>query len=195
MSTQRIEIYPGVTIEVSGRLKRKAGVGRMKLVRNKLDDAERRRIMGDSLRAAKRADNPKVKYPTLLLDEAVRLSKEVGNKEAAKITGVKFWSLIQRKRELIKQGKYEKNRYTEEQIKQCSELAKSLVGSAYTYTTVAKRKHTINSALTEASKRMGINNLSMKMYFYKGLRGLAQQPSTPVVTSGACASTAKPHAQ
>lgn len=189
MSTQRIEIYPGVSIEVNARLKRKAGVGRMKLVRNKLDDAERKRILGEVVRDSK----PHRGYSTLILDEAAQLSESVGLKEASRITGVKFWSIVARKRILLKAGKITPFTYSKEQVKQCADLAETLVGKKVVVKVT--RKMGKRSAFLEAGRILGMNGLSVLAYHATGKRGLAQHSKTRTAGSGSRTKATKPHAQ
>jgi hypothetical protein len=160
-STERIEIRPGYFIEVSGRLKRMAGV-RGRKPRNRITDEERKRIFADN--AAKNFISPR--YSRLILDEAVNLSKTVGMVEAAKVTGVKYWSIVGHKRTLKRQGKYtpgaqgnHKSRYTMQQKKRCVALANQIRDESH----CATRK-----AFIEAGRRLGINGRSIEWQHSQG---------------------------
>lgn len=189
MKTQLVEIFPGMTIEVSGRLKKRAGFGTMPLRLNPLNDEERKRILGDLVRQ----NRPATKYTTLLLDEAVNVSREVGVKEAERITGVDYWSIVRRKRVLIREGKYAPLANSREKIKQCADLAKRLIGTEIVVQ--VKKKLTRHGAFIEAGKRMGMNGQNVYDYSYKGACGLPQHRSTRKSASRSRDKTANPTAQ
>lgn len=160
-STQKLEIRPGYFIEVSSRLKRMAGA-RGKKLRNRLTDEERKRIFTEN--AAKNFIAPK--YSRLILDEAVTLSKTVGMKEAAKITGVKYWSIVGHKRTLKRQGKFSPtnngnrgSRYTMEQKKKCVALANQIRDESHCATRLA---------FIEAGRRLKMNGRSIEFMWSQG---------------------------
>lgn len=189
MKTQLVEIFPGMTIEVSGRLKKRAGFGTMPLKLNPLNDEERKRILGELVRENRRFQ----KYTTLLLDEAVSVSREVGVREAARITGVKARAIILRKTVLIKEGKYVPLASSREKIKQCADLAESLIGTEVVVQ--VRQKLSRFAAFMEAGKRMGINGRNIYYYSLKGIFGLTQHISKRKSASGSRARIAKPTAQ
>lgn len=154
---ERVQIKPGVWIEVSARMRKASGLGRGVIIRDRLTEEERRSVVGD----AGREMGAHTKYSRLLLDEAVALSKEVGEQKASEITGVKLWSLKGRKRELIRLGKYHPplghsrggSRYTLLQKQQCVRLAHAIHD---------KEKRGSRPAFIEAGRRLGVNGRSIE---------------------------------
>lgn len=186
MPTERIEIYPGVTIDVNKRHKKRAGASLFsKLSSLSMSESERRTVF----RGMAREDNPNTKYSLLLLDEAVHLSKKVGEKKACKITGVKYWSLKGRKRTLIREGKYISAmpnpghpRYTMAQKQACVRLAsqlmedKTMIERPHTVVrlrnlgaTIKQRKWSHQKAFIEAGKRLGMNGNSVAYMWSQGM--------------------------
>lgn len=193
MPTDRIEIYPGCTIDVNQRHKKGAGLPRSaKLKKYAMSESERKAVFGEFARD----ERPKVKYPTLLLDEAVELSKTVGEKKACKITGVGYWSMKGRKRDLIRQGKYipsnhriGRPRYTMVQKQACVALAKQLMADPtrvlFPHPDHRLRKRGFKasrpkwgrgSAFAEAGRRLGMNGSSVEFMF---LQNMIDEPSSP----------------
>ncbi len=183
MKTQLVEIYPGVTIEVSSRLKQKAGIGRTDLIREKLDPKERARIMGDLVKDQK----PNRKHSTLIVDEAVRLSKEMSIPKAAKITGVSNAAILARRKELRASGELKKHLYTMDQKRECVALAHKLMADPGIIEEVKdrgpgrgmikRRKWNQKTAFVEAGRQLGMNGISVLSLWAKGM--ITDQPSTP----------------
>lgn len=148
--TDRIQIKPGVWIEVSKRLKKASGLGSGVRIRNRLEDEERKRVLGDSIQHRK--------YSRLLLAEASSLADKVGIVAAAKATGVKYWSIMGYRRELRLQGKLRrhknprKGRYTLEQKQKCVLLAFAIAD---------KQQRGLSPAFIESGRRLGVNGYSI----------------------------------
>ena len=185
--TERIEIFPGHWIEVTPAIKKKAGVRKSQRVVATL--------MGETVAAAGRLvrdGKGNVKYPVLMLDEAVRIAEKEGLKRAAKETGIKEHSIDLRNRQLRrKQGKSrvmaQGSRYTLAQKQACVRLAKELMASneiiqksakCYHYTYTHKRyKWSHRRAFIEAGRRLGMNGRSIEWMYVQGTIPLTQQPS------------------
>ncbi len=184
MKTQWVEIYPGVTIEVSGRLRQKAGIGRTDLIREKLDPKERARIMGD----LGKDQSPNRKFSILIIDEAVRLSKEMSIPKAAKITGVTTGVIKNRRKELIASGDLKtKRRYTMEQKRECVALAHKLMADPEIIVEfknkgrgkgmVKRRKWNKRNAFIEAGRQLGMNGNTVFSLWAREM--ITDKPSTP----------------
>lgn len=190
--TERIEIFPGHWIEVTPAIKKKAGVRKTQRVVATL--------MGETVAAAGRLvrdGNGGVKYPVLMLDEAVRIAEREGLKKAVKVTGIPRASIDLRRRQLRrKQGKTrvlaKGSRYTLAQKQACVRLAKELMASDEIVKTpvacalptckgmpyVVKRyKWPHRKAFIEAGRRLGMNGRSIEWMYIQGTIPLTQQPS------------------
>lgn len=169
MPSDRIEIYPGCTIDVSRRYRHRARLDpSAKIIA--LSEAERKAALSEVVRSGK--------YTTLLLDEAVRLSIEVGERKAGEITGVNQWSIRARKRILTREGKYVAFHHNPEQIKQCAELAEKLIGKEVIVQ--VKRKMRRLPAFIEAGKRLGMNGHNVYKLYQNGLHGIGVLKKTPL---------------
>jgi hypothetical protein len=192
MNTERIEIFPGHWIEVTPAIKKKAGVRKSQRVVATL--------MGETVAAAGRLvrdGNRGVKYPVLMLDEAVSIAEREGLKKAVKVTGIKEHSIDLRSRQLRrKQGKTKVravgSRYTLAQKQACVRLAKELMasneikersrlstlphckGMPYVH---RRYKWSHRSAFIEAGRRLGMNGRSIEWMYVQGTIPLTQQPS------------------
>lgn len=192
MATDRIEIYPGVTIEVSQRFRKRSGIGSASLLKRKMSDSERAAIL-EAIN--KREGRYFRKYSRLLLNEAVALSMTIGIKDAAKATGVKYWSVRSHRKYLMRKGKIAR-RYTNEKYLQCAELATKIEG---TPGPVLENGLLVNwsqqAAFIEAGKQMGLNGQTVLKFWYQGERGLAQHRAAYIAARGFRSRTAKPQAQ
>lgn len=182
-----IEILPGIRIEVNRPLKAKAGIPppRMGSAPIKSPDA--------AMVAMKRSQRKGVLYSRLLLDEAVALAKQKGMKEAARLTGVGYWSINQRQDELRGPNPKEKgNRYTLAQKRECVALAMRLMASPETVKHVSNicgrqvtrvaPKWAQRPAFVEAGKRLGMNGRSIEFMWKRGmLEPSNPQPASPPV--------------
>lgn len=190
---ERIEIFPGHWIEVTPKIKKNAGL--------RQSDRVVATLMGETVPAAGRLvrdSNKSVKYPKLMLDEAVRIAAELGLKGAAKDTGIGAASINLRQRQLRrKQGvarvMAQGTRYTLAQKQACVRLAQELMGSGETVsrTGIARfnnkakgRKYTFRrlrwshrTAFLEAGRRLGMNGRSIEWMWIQGTIPLTQQPS------------------
>jgi hypothetical protein len=161
MATTLIQIKPGVFIKVNRKVKEKVGVLGLRL-----DTDEEGRLIG-------RARNRGVRYSRLLLDEAVAISEQEGMNEAAKKTGVKYWSIMQRRREMRREGKLAtppkrriyKTKYTPLQKQQCVAMAEDLVKGGWA----------THPAFKEAGRRLGVNGNSIHWMWTQGMI----KPSSP----------------
>jgi hypothetical protein len=137
---REIEIKPGVFIQVSMKVKEKAGALGHPLRPITREDVEQAAI---SLVPTRRR-----KYSRLLVDEAVELSKKIGRSKAAKRTGVHVETISQRQR-IIRGTKNCK--YTRQQIEECIRTALHLM----------KREGVgcKDKAFAEAGRRLGISGL------------------------------------
>lgn len=165
--THWIEIKPGVRFQVSGRVKQSAGMRRMAQYHHQgLSDAERRRGFSHAL-GGERA--PLNKYSIALLDEAVALAMEIGVKGAVLKTGVKYWSIVQRKRILYLRGKAKRKnpgsslakrtKYTPEQKRRCVQIATQLMAEGKTK----------NAAFDYAARMTGTNARSLAWMHHCGM--------------------------
>lgn len=155
---EMIQIKPGVWIEVSKRMKRASGLGKGVRIINRLEQEERKRILGQSMK--------RFKYSPLMLDEAARLAARVGIRQAAQATGVKFWSIVQWQRKLRLEGKLPKGkpnpgnaRYTLAQKQQCVRLAMRIAD---------REQRGMTRALREAGRRLGMNGVSINEQWSRG---------------------------
>lgn len=149
----RIQIKPGVWIEVSARLRKASGLGPGVRIRNRLEDEERKRIMGDTANVVSK----NVKYSRLLLDEASRLADEVGLTQAAKATKVNVNTLRAHRKLLVREGKRKggapgKSRYTLGQKRKCVLLAQAIAD---------KKQCGLGPAFVEAGQKLGVNGRSI----------------------------------
>lgn len=180
---QQIEIMPGYSIRVSDRYFRKK-VNKRALLRGQISDSERRAILEATLTNGTR------KYSKAMLDEAVRIAMLTTVKEAEKITRIKYWSIVQRKRELFRaQELKSKNKrasrpskLTLAQKRQCIALAMKLLNSgetiqrkAFGYVRPGQQrkiitvpKWTTRKAFIEAGKRLGMNGESIDWQYRSG---------------------------
>lgn len=189
---ERIEIFPGHWIEVTPKIKKNAGLRK--------SDRVIATLMGETVPAAGRLvrdSNKNVKYPKLMLDEAVRIAATHGLKEAAKDTGIRAASINLRQRQLRrKQGlakvRDKGSRYTLAQKQACVRLAQELMRSNDVVsrtrpcalphskgkpTTYRFRKWNHRSAFVEAGRRLGMNGRSIEWMWVQGTIPLTQQPS------------------
>lgn len=153
MQTKTVEIRPGYSIVVTSRLRKKSGVRVSALSRLRaLSEGERREVLG------RMTPTPNVKYSRALLDEAVEAAAQLGLKKAAKLTGVKYWSIVQRQREIrhaagVRHPNGCKGKYTLQQKQQCVRLARSLIATG---------NFSQGPAFAEAGKRLGVNGGSIQ---------------------------------
>lgn len=158
--TQLLEIAPGFTMEVSARLKKKAGVTG-KYVRRTLTAEEKAEALGGHVTRRTRA-----KYTKLMLDEALRIAKEVGTREASKLTKIKFWSIVQHKRRLTKQGLYKPKKLNRVYTKRYSDPERRMFMSIV-YDCM-KRGLSKTKAFEAAGKRTGFNAQSLYHQHHEG---------------------------
>lgn len=167
---ERIEIFPGRWIEVTKRVKQKAGVRMGARVRATLENG---RVDEALVRLARNGR----KYSGLLIDEAVAVAKEKGAKEAERITGVHHETIAQRRKKLKGCTGYDGRRYTLAQKKACVKMALELVASGGTHivrVSFGKGDRTVSvwskkKAFKEAGRRLGVNGLSIMFQWENGM--------------------------
>ncbi len=138
-NTCMVEIKPGIFIEVKAR-KRSVVPFR------------------DAQQVAASMDRRPRKYSRLLIEEANRLADEIGLDAAVEKTGVKYWTIMQHRRELRRKAKTPKrqngrSKYTDDQKRACVALAYSLVR--------AGEATALGPAFPLAGQRLGMNGDSV----------------------------------
>jgi hypothetical protein len=186
--TERIEILNGIWIEVSDKIKEKAGVRKSSRVVATLG--------GETAKAievvAHDGRRKSVKYSRLILEEADKIAQEKGFRKAAKITGVNKHSLdLYQRRKRKAEGRtkvmQQGSRYTLAQKQACVRLAKQIMASKETVKHVCimrgrervftRPKWGHRAAFVEAGRRMGMNGRSIEWMWIQGTIPLDQQSS------------------
>jgi hypothetical protein len=185
MIRERIEIFPGHWIEVTPKLKKKAGVKQSARVIATLNNVTR--IVADDV-----VKPPPPKYPRLMLEEANRIVDRDGMKAAVKATGINAHSIVWYRRGVIqRRGEYKPSekgrRYTMEQKRACVRLAQKLMasgeikvrhGKCYGKPAVYRSpKWSHAAAFREAGRRLGMNGRSVEWCWIHGMIPFDQQPS------------------
>lgn len=181
---ESIQIKPGVWIEVSRRMKKASGLGKGVRIINRLEEEERRRIFGKTVR--------KGKYSQLMIEEASRLGYQVGMAAAAKATGVNIRIIKDYRERLVATGKVPKRmtrkpRYTLAQKQQCVRLAIQ----------IADQEHCgMTRAFKQAGKQLGMGvRCIYKLWVWGAYSGVTQQPSAVAVACSLSAAHARATAQ
>lgn len=191
-----IEIYPGRWIEVTRRIKLKAGVRLSTRVRATLAGGQIDKAAAD----VGRCRNKSVKYSRLLIDEAVAIARTMGIPKAVKKTGVNKWTIIQQKKRMRGPTGREGNRYTLAQKRALVAMAQRLMGSGETRMRkcggkmVAFPKYGHRTAFIEAGRRLGMNGRAIEYQWVNGLFSLAE-PSSPPRPPASPAAPAGPQAR
>lgn len=156
----KVEIKPGFFIEVHEKTKLQME-GRALV-------AARRKMIGTT------PEGGAVRYTLEQLDDASAIADKKGLCAAAEITGVKFWSIVQRRRELKRQGVLPRekprkgSRYTLEQKQQCVRMAMQIVA----------RGRPKTKAFEEAGRLLNMNGSSIH-WMHSQLMIPGVQPSSP----------------
>lgn len=179
---ERIEIFPGHWIEVTRRIKEKAGVKLSTRVIATLQGGEVHRAAGD----AGRSLNKGAKYSRLIIEEALRLARTMGERAAAEKTGVNKWTIQERKKKLRGPTGRDGSRYTLAQKRALVEMAKGLMRSGEIKTRrarggkmVQQPKWAHRPAFIEAGRRLGMNGRVIEYQWVNGLFSLTDVPSSP----------------
>lgn len=198
-----LEVFPGFTIEFDQTARKLAGVRGQIKPREKRQIPTHRylqlitRIMNDE----ERRNRKELKYPRVLLDEAVALKRVTSTSHAVEKTGVPRWHILEHERRLelekhktmgaVPVSKHLK--YTVAQKKTCILLALQLMATGH---------YSRRQAFKQAGERSGVNGLSIEYQWYRGyvpgvpeLNDMAQHPSKALaVLSGASTAIASPQA-
>jgi hypothetical protein len=151
----RIELRPGVWIEVTPRLKKRLGYQHWEQV---------------DVRDAFNFNPRKQKYPTAFLEELDRLAREIGVSAAAAKAGVSVMAIKSyRTRKALAEGKYKicdaRSRYTVAQKQECVRRALRLMASTETKVVQYGRgrkyskaipKWSEKAAFAEAGRQLGV---------------------------------------
>jgi hypothetical protein len=182
MDRQRIEIKPGVWIEVTPKIRQAVGARKRDRVLATMDGATK-----DAINTLAK---PRRKHSDLLLDEGLALAQKDGFIAASKRLGINYHTLISHNRKRrLEQGKRKLRargfRYTLTQKLACVKLALELMASDKTREVSAFGKHrrtvplwTKDHAFNEAGRRLGINGHSVYVMWAQGDFRATQQPST-----------------
>lgn len=182
MDRQRIEIKPGVWIEVAPKIRQAVGARKRDRVLATLDGATK-----DAINTLAK---PRRKHSDLLLDEGLALAKKDGFVSASKRLGINYHTLISHNRKRrLEQGKRRLRargfRYTLDQKLACVRLALELMASPKTKEVSVGGKYrrtvplwAVIPAFNEAGRRLGINGKSVYFMWIQGDFRATQQPST-----------------
>lgn len=180
---EMIEIFPGRWIEVTRRIKEKAGVRLSSRVVATIEN-------GQMARAAQLLPSKNRKYPRLLVEEALEIAHAEGYKAATKATGVHREVIANLHRS--KRGCTGKDgtRYTLAQKQACVRLAKELMQDPRTKTVNGWKggKRVLpfwshHGAFVEAGRRLGVNGVSIEGEWLRNMIDLNVTPPAPVESS------------
>lgn len=143
-NTCMVEIKPGIFIEVKAR-KRSVVPFR------------------DAQQVAASMDRRGKKYSRLLIEEAGKLADEIGLDAAVAKTGVKYWTIMQYRREQRRKAKTPKRqgaarRYTDDQKRACVALAHEIVRAGKG----VRGTQDMSEAFAAAGQRLGMNGASIR---------------------------------
>lgn len=183
---REIQIRPGMFVEVSDRVRARAGL--------RPDARISATLASTAMYVAHDSMTERSGYPVILIDEAVELTRLYGPSEAVRVAGVPLRIIINRMHErgmsMAFFGKV-RLRYPLEKMRECVLEAKKLMASDETVTTqkrsrfgkivpFTRRKWSHRAAFAEAGRRVGVSGTAVERAWLTSRFSLTSIPAAPV---------------